>query len=184
MADNLVIRIRDFDPIKGAPGYYTMKVRQVTAVNGDIDLPAEANGAQVKFKLADSLTTGDTVYQFKNSPVCVYHAATDTSCNPGEGVNNNSGWEASPVVNGNSFTLTVPPAANAPGEYEYSLFLRKTKDGQNSPVTVDPRIKNGGVALNGYSMADSDGFSLAFLAFLTLSLGFVLGWVIKGTRQP
>lgn len=180
MPDNTVVRIKDISADQNNPPYYNIKIRQLIANNGDIDLPTDAGGGTVKFKLVKDLTDNvGPVYSFNTGtniyPICVYATATGSSCNPGDGLTN--GWSIQNASN-DSFVLNIPAAGAGVGYYEYRLFLTKTTSSGPSQIIVDPRITNGGAGFVSREAASAGGLALVVAAVILFSIGAAVGWWI------
>ncbi len=199
MADDfaLVRIVRVVDPNTNNP---SIRVKQLVvsdgnAFSGDIQVLNSANGTDVKFGLAKHLVD-ESGRQFafkinKTVPICVEdhtNGPPPTKCMPGQMP---EGFSVSALA-ADSFVLSLPKLSAPDAVYKYTLFMEfKNQQGVWKDVTIDPKIKNGGVstlsAVEKPVIHQIAGLGLTELfaaAILLFAAGGFLGWVLAGGRRP
>lgn len=158
-----------------------------TSSKGDLTVLNTANGTDVTIALAKKLVddTGPKYSFNPDAPICIEPPGSTQPCKAGDPLP--QGFAISNVST-DGLTLSVPALPTGTVSYKYSLFLTQTKaDGTTTPVTIDPRITNGGQpfqpSLAQASDAGLSALTLVLLAILLLAAGTVFGWVLAGGRK-
>jgi hypothetical protein len=181
-----VLRIRDFNPVAGQPGIYTIKVKHVVRDGGDIDLFSNADGTEIKFSLTNNLTSGaGSVYKFLPEPFCVNYVGQPQCVAPAPGTQPKLGFQVSNATD-NSFVLSIPDLGVGTPEIEYRLFLKREGGSAPGAVTVDPRIKPPSAAFAPDRIVDAglSTVTLVALAFVIFAVGGFMGWMLAGGGKP
>jgi hypothetical protein len=163
-----------------------------TSSSGDLDVLSTANGTTVKIVLAKKLVDDNQdAYSFNTvTPICVSPPGSTQPCDINNPLPTN--WAVSDVTT-EGLTLTVPAlpdSGTGTASYKYTLYMNQTPKGGGTPVpiTIDPRITNGGQPFEGSVVKTYDAglsaLTLVLLAILMLAAGFGLGWVLAGGRRP
>jgi hypothetical protein len=192
MADDFaLIRIVKVTPPKNnKPASIDVKGLAANA-SGDLDVLSTTNGTTVNIVLAKKLVDGGNQnrYSFDTAmPICVSAPGSTQPCKAGEFPTTD--WTVSNIST-DSLTLNVPALPQGSGgysSYKYSLFMFQTpKGGTPIPITIDPRITNGGQPFEGSVVKTYDaglsGLTLLLLAILLLAAGTIFGWALAGGRK-
>lgn len=178
--ESAVLRIKDVTPIGN--GIYTIAVKPDVNKKGDIGLLAGNGVTEVKFKISKLMaSTPGWKYSFAAEPFCVYQ--TGDPCLATDNGQPAHGFEVSEVTD-KSFLLKIPDLGSSTSYYNYRLFAVRKQGGQSESVTIDPKIKPGGVSLieKDVTLAPQvvgpSPIELVGASILLVAAAFSTGWIM------
>jgi hypothetical protein len=174
-----IVKIKD----KNSDGKANIEVKALEADHkGDVKIADGVNGTDVLVVLAKKFVDAKgPAYAFNAAPACVVPANSTASCTAGQFPQDPAGFSARKVTD-DSIVISVPQLPAGGPTYKYSLFLTATENNKESPVTIDPKITNGGAGYLGkellppsFGPAGLSGNTLFLLTLLIFAAGCVIG---------